>query len=81
MLSRRVVQNVNDTNGATHKPLMALAVILVASMAIAAAFVGKHDLSWPAAVGTFYGLVALCQIAYLGLVVLQEWDGAPGRSI
>ncbi|MCC0804974.1 hypothetical protein FPV16_01845 [Methylobacterium sp. W2] len=75
------MRNVDDMTGATRRPLMALAVILAASMAIAAAVAVKHDFSWLAAVGTFYGLVALCQIAYLGLVVVQERDGASGRLI
>lgn len=60
---------------------MALAVILAASMAIAAAVAVKHDFSGLAAVGTFYGLIAVCQIVYLGLVVVEERDGASGRSI
>ncbi|MCJ2132427.1 hypothetical protein [Methylobacterium sp. E-045] len=80
MLSSQVVRDVHDTNGATRRPLLALAVILAATLAIAVALTRTHDLSWLAAVGTFYGLFALCQIAYLGLVVVQEWDGAPDRS-
>ncbi|WP_156462834.1 hypothetical protein [Methylobacterium sp. Leaf93] len=64
-----------------HRPLMALAVILVASMTVTAAVAVEQGLAWPAAVGTFYGLAALCQIAYLGLVVVHEWGGTSGPSI
>ena len=60
---------------------MALAAILAASMAITAAIAVKHHLWWPAAIGTFYGLGAILQIAYLGLIVARERDGASGRSI
>ncbi|CAA2101610.1 hypothetical protein MBUL_01263 [Methylobacterium bullatum] len=80
MSSRCVVREVHDTNGATGRPLMALAFILAACVTITAAVAVKHGLSWPASVGMVYGLSAFCQIAYLGLVVAREWDGAPGRS-
>lgn len=75
------MREVHDETGAAHRPLMALAVILAASMTISAAVTVKHGLSWPGAIGTFYGLAALCQVAYLGLVVVREWDGTSGRSI
>ncbi|WP_157196521.1 hypothetical protein [Methylobacterium sp. 88A] len=81
MASRCVVREVHDETGGAHRPLMALAVILAASVTITAAVAVEHGLAWPATVGTFYGLAALCQIAYLGLVVAREWDGTSGPSI
>jgi hypothetical protein len=81
MSSRCVVRNVHDRNGATRRPLLALSLIPASSLAFAAVVTYRQDLSWLAAIGTFYGLVTLCQIAYLGLVVVQEWDGTPCRPI
>lgn len=75
------MREVHDETSAPHRPLMALAVILAASVTITAAVAVKHGLSWPGAIGTFYGLAALCQVAYLGLVVAREWDGTSGPSI
>ncbi len=66
---------------ATQRPLLTLAMILALSVALVGIIAVRHSLSWLAAAGTFYGIVALCQIAYLTLVVAFTRDGASERPM
>lgn len=62
---------------AARRPLCSLALVVGLSAALVAIVTVTHRLSWPVAIATFYTLCAVCQVAYLLVVVGHGAEAAP----